>query len=135
MIADDFANVKDQTHLTTKEAAHRLGISYPICLRQIRAGNIPAIKPGRDYRIPISYFESPYFYHRERILNEMDDVEKGLEKTVRFYALQMKKAAAKIKESRANMKEASSALIKLRARITRLRKAADGLQGKRGGQS
>ena len=43
--------------LSVKQVAKRLGICQPLVYRQIRAGNIPAVKVGDRYLIPKAAFE------------------------------------------------------------------------------
>lgn len=49
------AHVPPVQYASVQLAAHNLGLNINTVYRRIRAGIVPAVKVGREYRIPLEY--------------------------------------------------------------------------------
>jgi excisionase family DNA binding protein len=78
----------NKEYLTTTQAAKILGISRMQMLRKVKAGEIKAIRAGRNFLIAKEEL-NPIF--KPATKREMDTVDQGVEKVIKEYGDVLKK--------------------------------------------
>jgi len=77
-----------KNYITVSQAAELLGISRVAVFKKIKKGEIKAVKIGRMYAIPESFFEN--IFHKKISKKEKKLIEKAVEKVVRDYGETLK---------------------------------------------